>query len=198
MRLNEAGIDEDTPSLALLVWTARQDARLSVRELARRAGVPPSQITRVEKQEILKPSSEFLIAVARAMGKPAEPLLYIAGHLSDEEFDRLSGDWRQTLEAIESAHNVITGFMKDGRRDVAAQGAFFGPGVAEIAVSLLSMGGERETRELRDLLSMWQALTPLRRRGLLAYAADQERLSALDRRDSEPSRYRIDINVEDR
>lgn len=196
--INEGGIDESVPSLALLVWTGRRDAGLSVRELARRAGVPPSQVTRVEKGEILRPSVGFLTSVATALAKPVEPLLYMAGHISDAEFDQLTAGWRATLEEVETAFSVVDGFLADGRRDVAAQGAFFGPGAAEIAASLLSLGGGAEERELRDLLAMWQGLTATRRRALLSFAADQERLSVLDRRDAEPGRYRVSVTLEDR
>jgi transcriptional regulator with XRE-family HTH domain len=195
---NEAGIDENVPSLALLLWTGRHDAGLSVRELARRASVPPSQVTRVEKGDIIRPSVGFLASVAAALAKPVEPLLYMAGHISDEEFDQLTAGWRATLEDVEAAFSVVSGFLEDGRRDVAAQGAFFGPGAAEIAASMLSLGGQGEERELRDLLGMWQAMTAVRRRALLSFAADQERLSVLDRRDAEPGRYRVAVTLEDR
>ncbi|UGS34706.1 hypothetical protein DSM104329_01088 [Capillimicrobium parvum] len=180
-----------------MVHTARTDADLSIRELARRADVTASQISRVEKQEIRKPSTDFLLSIARALGKPAEPLLYMAGHITDEEFDRLTVGWREVLDVLRTSAEIIEGSRHDGRRDIAAQGMFFGPGVSEWAVSLLTLGGREAERELRDLLAMWQALTPVRRRLLLACAADQERLSQADRRDNNQGRYRVDLRLEE-
>lgn len=183
--------------LGYSIHIARKDARLSLRELARRADVPPSQLSRIESGEIQRPSSDALFAIARAFGKPPEPLLYLAGHLSDEEFDDLASGWQARMEEIRTALEVYEGFREDGRRDVAAEGMFAGPGVAEIAGSVLTMADRQEVRGLRDLTAMWQSLTPERRKALLSFASDQERLSILDRRGSGQGRYRVTTELEE-
>ncbi len=186
----------DDPSLATFINYARTRQGLTVRELARRADVPASQISRVERGQILKPASDFLISLAVALGRPPEPLLFAAGHITSEEFEKLSEGWRAVLEDVELAYSVTRDFMSDGNHLVAAQGIFFGPGAAEIAGGLLSLGEGREQQQIGDLLNMWLGLSETRRKLLLAFASDQEQLSRQDRLGKNESRYSVKIELQ--
>lgn len=60
-------------------------ANLSVRELARRAGVSAAQVSRIESGKVKRPSREILVALARALNRNPLPLVILAGHLDATE-----------------------------------------------------------------------------------------------------------------
>jgi transcriptional regulator with XRE-family HTH domain len=60
-------------------------ARLSVRELARRAGVSAAQVSRIESGQVTRPSREILVALARALNRNPLPLIVLAGHMDAAE-----------------------------------------------------------------------------------------------------------------
>jgi len=64
---------------------ARESAGLSIRECARRAGVSHTQISRLESGQVVKPSRDALVAMARALDRNPNLLLILAGHLSEAE-----------------------------------------------------------------------------------------------------------------
>jgi transcriptional regulator with XRE-family HTH domain len=114
------------PSLAEAVRVARVAGGVnvppdrSVNELARQAGLSPSQVSRIENGKLRKPSREILVALGRALDRNPLPLLILAGHLSDPEaqtelrdFFRDGaeapqewGDW--TRLPLEAVRQVIT------------------------------------------------------------------------------------------
>lgn len=55
---------------------------LSLNQLARRAGLSPSQLSRIESGQLRKPSRAILVAIAKALNRNPVPLLVLAGHLS--------------------------------------------------------------------------------------------------------------------
>lgn len=59
-------------------------AGLSLNELARRAGVSPSQLSRIETGKLRKPSRAILVAISRALNRNPIPLLVLAGHFSGQ------------------------------------------------------------------------------------------------------------------
>lgn len=61
---------------------------LSIRQLALRAGVSPSQVSRIEAGQVTKPSHEVLIALARALNRNPLPLLIVAGHITGADAQR--------------------------------------------------------------------------------------------------------------
>ena len=75
--------------------SARNAARVSLRELARTAGVSNPYLSQVERG-LRKPSAEFLAAIARGLKISAETLYEQAGIL-----DRRSGN-AETVAAIRS------------------------------------------------------------------------------------------------
>jgi transcriptional regulator with XRE-family HTH domain len=75
----------DPPTLASTLQRAREEAAVGLRELARRAGVSHTQISRLEAGAVIKPSREVLVALARALDRNPLPLLVLAGHLTPHE-----------------------------------------------------------------------------------------------------------------
>jgi len=74
-------------------------AGLSVRELARRAGVSAAQVSRIEGGQVNRPSREILVALARALNRNPLPLVILAGHLDAREArDALAPLFREGAE----------------------------------------------------------------------------------------------------
>src|SRR5437773_137013 len=67
------------------IRSAREARRLSIRELSRRSGVSAGQVSRIESGETARPSRDTLHVLADALGADPIPLLFLAGHLTEEE-----------------------------------------------------------------------------------------------------------------
>ncbi len=87
------GIDEDGAhqardvGLREVIREAREELELSIRELARRSGISAGQISRIESGDVDKPSPSTLSALAAALGRSPVPLLYLAEHIDEDEFE---------------------------------------------------------------------------------------------------------------
>lgn len=60
------------------------DPAFSVRQVARRIGVEPSYLSKVERGEVAPPSEEKIAALARELGEDADVLLALAGKVSSD------------------------------------------------------------------------------------------------------------------
>lgn len=90
--MSTLGVPSATPpSLAEVLVNERQRGGvdvppdLSLRELAKRAGVSAAQLSRIENGQVAKPRPALLVSVARALNRNPEPLLIVAGHMTGEE-----------------------------------------------------------------------------------------------------------------
>jgi hypothetical protein len=114
-------------------------------------------------------------------------LLLAAGHLDSDEF------WRR----IEKFDDRIGAFLPTDLTeadDEHAASQWWKWADAEWMAA--RVGGEawKQRREgLEELALAWPALTPERKRLVLAFVADQEVLSTLDRMPSPPGRYDVDV-----
>ncbi len=61
-----------------------ESAEFSVRRLARRIGVEPSYLSKVERGEQPPPSEEKVVALARELGESPDVLLALAGKVSSD------------------------------------------------------------------------------------------------------------------
>ncbi len=61
-----------------------QDATYSVRQLARRIGVEPSFLSKVERGEVAPPSEAKIVVLARELGEDPDVLLALAGKVSSD------------------------------------------------------------------------------------------------------------------
>ena len=61
-----------------------ESAEFSVRRLARRIGVEPSYLSKVERDETPPPSEATIAALAEALGEDPDMLLAMAGKVSSE------------------------------------------------------------------------------------------------------------------
>ena len=60
------------------------DEQYSVRQVARRIGVEPSFLSKVERNEVAPPSEPKVVALARALGEDPDVLLAMAGKVSSD------------------------------------------------------------------------------------------------------------------
>ncbi len=84
-------------TLAEVTKEGRVRARLSMRGLARRSGLSPAQISRIEAGEVERPAAETLVKLAKALDRDAQLLLVIAGHIRGARARQLL---RQAIEAL--------------------------------------------------------------------------------------------------
>ena len=61
-----------------------QDAAFSVRQLARRVGIEPSYLSKIERGEQPPPSEETIAALARELDEDKDVLLALAGKVSSD------------------------------------------------------------------------------------------------------------------
>src|SRR5262245_47647845 len=70
---------QPAPTLGQQLEVARQEAGLSLRQLANLSGVPMSSVNRLLKDEVEQPSPEHLAALARALELNTADLFLLAG-----------------------------------------------------------------------------------------------------------------------
>jgi transcriptional regulator with XRE-family HTH domain len=60
------------------------DSRFSVRQVARRIGVEPAYLSKIEREEVAPPSEEKIRALARELDEDVDLLLAMAGKVSSD------------------------------------------------------------------------------------------------------------------
>jgi len=99
-----AGADEIGPQFGARVRALRLDAGLSLNELARRAGVDPAYIHRIEARRAQRPALPrrgVVLAIASALGserRQTDELLALAGHTPIALLEL--GGWDETLASV--------------------------------------------------------------------------------------------------
>ncbi len=183
-----------TPELCDFVRAARNERGISLRELARRSGVSAGQLSRIESGEAHRPAVETLQAIADAFGRQVAPLLFVAGHIDRAELDRRVEALRDTLDDVAHAADSVDAA---GDEDVAE--VLWRLSDAELAAA--RFGGELSAdarRDVSEIATAWSSLTPERRQLVLAFVADQEVLSNLDRMPAPPGRYELEVTLNKR
>lgn len=169
------------PTIALALSEARSDAQQTVRELARRSGLAASQISRIEAGDIRRPSPEALRSLAAALGRPAEPLLFLAGHAAETQFKAWARKYVAAVEAIGTAFEIVEHSVRSGDSPLAALAAWRISDVRVLAEPLELTLGPGTASVVRRFADVWRGLTPDRQRLVMAILNDQERLATADR-----------------
>src|SRR5436190_232277 len=130
-------MQDQVQTMAEVTREARLRSGLSMRGLARRSGLSPSQVSRIEAGEVERPVAETLVKLAKALDRDAQLLLVFAGHIKGARARQLL---RQALEALPE------------------------PGRAEHAAALASLEaeGERERRLREELADAERVLAQVR------------------------------------
>ena len=158
---------------ARAIQAARREQRISQRELARRSGVSPSQISRIESGAITTPAYWTVDAIAQALGKPGD-LLGILGHDSilEEHVPYL-----QELEGID--FEIVPGQLTEEQHQTVRNALY----QAVLGASIFDeFTGSGNDRLIERVVSCWPGLTDKRREAVAAFVDDQLTLSELERR----------------
>lgn len=161
---------------------ARKAEGISQRELARRAGVAASVISRIESGAVKQADYLTLEHVAVALGRSAEALTYVGGYMAawlDHE------PLLSLIDKFGELQDELGGELTDRHKRMLLDGVVevFVENLADSDIADLSDAGASEP--LRQVASRWPGLTDERRELVLAYVEDQLRLSEMDRRADE-------------
>lgn len=106
---------------------ARRAANLTQRELAVRAGLDFTYISKLENDRLPPPAADTVVLLARLVGMSAEAALALAGKLASDvehqvsvspaaqEFLREAGEMRLTEKQWRSLRETLKGLSGDGR-----------------------------------------------------------------------------------
>lgn len=184
------------PGAGAVVRQARLDIGLAVRELARRAGISHTQISRLEAGQVAKPSREALVAIARALDRNPNPLLILAGHLhGDSARDSLKTLFREGSELVEiwsdcseiplDRVQAVTRAAGGAERDIKAIAADVFR-VQESDETLwddsyqLAAASGVHAEQLRELMDIWRYVGSDLRTRWLEYGRQLRRITDLD------------------
>ena len=99
----------------------RDDRRFSVRQVARRVGVEPAYLSKVERAEVAPPSEATTLRLAQELGQDPDVMLALAGKVSSDlqeiirKRPRLFADLiRQLKEAPDDAVLRVVREVRDG------------------------------------------------------------------------------------
>jgi len=185
------------PTVADAVRSARERDGLTVRELARRAGISHTQVSRLESGEVTKPSPEVLVSIGKGLDQNPIPLLILAGHYDideaktalrpmfreDAELPQEWGGWK-TWEHPDDVYDLLT--EPDTSIDVVKQIAaevFAVPESDETIWDpsyLLAAARGEGASQLQEFMTLWRFLTPDLRERWLTYGAKLRDIADLD------------------
>ncbi|MFI5709017.1 helix-turn-helix domain-containing protein [Kribbella sp. NPDC051620] len=81
---------EEHLHLAVIIKNARREKGYSASELARRAGLQPSTVTRLEAAQLQHPLPETLVAIGRVLNLPASDLYVCLDWMPKEQLPRFA------------------------------------------------------------------------------------------------------------
>jgi transcriptional regulator with XRE-family HTH domain len=168
---------------------------MSIRQLAKRAGVSAAQISRIEASQVLKPSREILVALGRALNRNPLPLLILAGHVTGAdaqaalrplfragaELPEEWGEWaswpldvvRHRLQQPEATDDEIRQIAADVFRVQESDETLWDDSYA------LALARGSDAAELHELMGIWHYIAG-RRAQLLEYGRSLRRLADLE------------------
>lgn len=167
---------------------------ISIRELGRRSGVSPGQISRIESGETDKPSTETLTALASALGGNPAPLLKAAGYTGtaiDSEIKAIRESFNEDAENTDAISESLNEIEVESIAGEDAELLFY------VSRRIHSRDFGDASGAISEIARAWPAITSERRKLIRAFVADQEVLSSLDRLPSVRGRYAVSIDLED-
>lgn len=189
-------------SVGAVLREARTRDRVGVRELARRAGVEASRISRIESGQTARPDAEVITALALALGREPVALVKLA---SDQNDPAANADLWELDRALYDAFTTVcldvTGDDSDEMLDLAVRKLARMRFLHDAPLARLisgSDGDESSVAALKEIVATWSSLTDERRKLVRAFVADQAELSNLDRRDQHGAPFTFRIELETR
>jgi transcriptional regulator with XRE-family HTH domain len=201
--------------LGRTIRQARTANGLGLRELSRRSGVSPAQISRIESGEVGQPSVDTLVSIARGLERNPGPLLIVSGHISPGEGQQILSEMfrpnRNRTYNPETDSELVEEWMHLGHeaevkraRVLLADEAASERDVRRLAAEVFSTAETAETLwrdsfvealahkagddQMVRLVAVWQALPSERRAKVLDYATEQVELARLEQDSRGPVR----------
>lgn len=115
-----------TPDIGSFIKDLRENAKISLRQLAQQAGVSNAYISQIERG-LRKPSAEVLASIASAL-RVSTPAMYLrAGLLGDGDthgvIAAIAADPELTLAQKQSLTQIYETFRRENAREAAKQAA---------------------------------------------------------------------------
>jgi transcriptional regulator with XRE-family HTH domain len=108
-------MDNKTKSLGVELRTLREQKNLSLRELARRAGISPAFLSKVERGEVTPPAEQKLRALAKALGCDSQELLALSGRIPPQTLKTMQRHAKEWGELMSLISHLNTEQLKDLR-----------------------------------------------------------------------------------
>jgi len=205
-------VTERDHTLGSALRQARMAEGIGVRELARRSGLDPSQISRIESGKVEQPEYPTIRALGKALGRPSLALAVLAepdfdggsallASISDGEIAALhyeTNAWvPRTVKALRSAFQDYEGWEPAVPQLMAfAHDLFVHVTIAHHLEVLEQSAFADDMSDIQQLVGGWRALTLDRQRLVSDYVADQTVLSDLDRRGRNPKQAEPDADMD--
>jgi transcriptional regulator with XRE-family HTH domain len=114
--------DVHTPDIGTFIKDLRENAKISLRQLAQQAGVSNAYISQIERG-LRKPSAEVLASIASAL-RVSTPAMYLrAGLLGDGDthgvIAAIAADSELTLPQKQSLTQIYETFRRENAREAA-------------------------------------------------------------------------------
>lgn len=185
-------------ALGAVIRETREKEGIGVRDLARRAGLDPSRVSRIETGRTNEPDRSALDAIADALGRPCEPLYWLASEdlITEDNVEALDPElWRQLMAYFPELceDDATNDRWVEGSRKAAR--LMFLHGGPSVEMDAEAPSSEREL--MQEIARALPALTQQRRDMLRAYVADLVALADLERRGRHPHPYSAAISFED-
>jgi len=172
---------------------ARLAAGLTQRELARRAGVAPSVISRIESGEVKRPDWSTTERIAAALGRSRAALSYTTGNMAawlEDGFIEEIGEAR-VRELVGHATGEPGSLSREQKRALLEEALErFKAGTLLDHVVASGAVNDEAVDALHRIATSWPGLTERRQALAVGFVEDQLVLSELDRRGDEPQRGR--------
>ena len=115
-------VDVHTPDIGSFIKDLRENAKISLRQLAQQAGVSNAYISQIERG-LRKPSAEVLASIASAL-RVSTPAMYLrAGLLGDGDthgvIAAIAADSELTLAQKQSLTQIYETFRRENAREAA-------------------------------------------------------------------------------
>lgn len=94
----------DGSTLGDVLWQARMEAGYSIKGLAQMAGVPQSQLYKLENDHVQKPNAAHLAALAEPLGLSLYEVYAAAGIKTPEALANLDQELEDKLRALSPEH----------------------------------------------------------------------------------------------
>ena len=178
-------------TVAAAIREAREYSRVSLREVADKAGVSAAQINRIENGHVERPSVETLVAIARGLGLNPFFLLVLSGHVSEGESRRRLLQMFDYGSEVQQEFELSAAEIREHLGDPSwpldeihrlAFDLFIGEPLWEVAWtdSYLLMASEQADEEMREIATLLASIIDERRPRVIEYLRDQVELSRRD------------------